>query len=42
MRRIRYGMIGGGKGSFIGAVHRRAAQLHGLAVLTAWSLSSSS
>lgn len=27
MRRIRYGMIGGGRGSFIGAVHRAAMRL---------------
>ncbi len=27
MRRIRYGMIGGGQGSFIGAVHRAAMRL---------------
>ena len=28
-RRIRYGMVGGGPGSFIGGVHRRAARLDG-------------
>jgi hypothetical protein len=27
--KIRYSMIGGGPGSFIGAVHRRAAWLDG-------------
>lgn len=27
--RIRYGMVGGGEGAFIGAVHRNAAQLDG-------------
>jgi predicted dehydrogenase len=27
--RIRYGMVGGGEGAFIGAVHRHAAQLDG-------------
>jgi predicted dehydrogenase len=27
MRRIRYGMVGGGQGAFIGAVHRMAARL---------------
>lgn len=29
MQRIRYGMVGGGEGAFIGAVHRNAAQLDG-------------
>ena len=29
-RRIRIGMVGGGPGSFIGSVHRRAANLDGL------------
>lgn len=29
MRKLRYGMIGGGIGSFIGAVHRRAAAMDG-------------
>ncbi len=29
MRRIRYGMVGGGPGAFIGAVHRMAAALDG-------------
>lgn len=28
-QRIRYGMVGGGEGAFIGAVHRNAAQLDG-------------
>ena len=28
-RKLRYGMIGGGRGAFIGAVHRMAAQLDG-------------
>ena len=28
-RRIRYGMVGGGPGSFIGGVHRKAARLDG-------------
>ena len=27
MRKIRMGMVGGGKGAFIGAIHRIAAQL---------------
>ncbi len=29
MQRIRYGMVGGGEGAFIGAVHRNAAALDG-------------
>jgi len=28
-RKIRYGMVGGGPGAFIGAVHRMAAALDG-------------
>jgi predicted dehydrogenase len=32
---IRYGMVGGGKGSFIGGVHRQAIALDGLAALAA-------
>ena len=28
-RKLRMGMVGGGRGAFIGAVHRRAAQLDG-------------
>jgi len=32
---IRYGMVGGGKGSFIGGVHRQAIALDGLASLAA-------
>jgi len=36
---INYGMIGGGEGSFIGDVHRRAIALDGKAVLTAGSFS---
>ena len=29
MRKIRMGMVGGGRGAFIGAVHRMAAALDG-------------
>lgn len=39
-RKLRYGMIGGGPGAFIGAVHRRAAEFDGLAELVAGSFSS--
>lgn len=39
--RIRLGMIGGGEGAFIGAVHRSAAALDGLYALTAGAFSSS-
>ncbi|WP_284349335.1 Gfo/Idh/MocA family protein [Roseisolibacter agri] len=39
-RRLRYGMVGGGPGAFIGAVHRRAASLDGLAELVAGAFSS--
>lgn len=39
-RKLRMGMIGGGKGAFIGAVHRIAANMDGLAELTAGALSS--
>jgi predicted dehydrogenase len=39
-RKLRYGMVGGGPGAFIGAVHRRAASLDGLAILTAGAFSS--
>lgn len=37
---LRYAMVGGGTGSFIGAVHRKAAALDGQAVLVAGALSS--
>ena len=37
--RLRYGMVGGGKDAFIGAVHRMAARLDDLCVLTAGALS---
>ena len=39
-RKLRYGMIGGGPGAFIGAVHRSAASLDGLAELVAGAFSS--
>jgi predicted dehydrogenase len=38
-RRIRYGMVGGGRRAFIGAVHRFAARLDDLYELTAGALS---
>lgn len=39
-RKLRFAMIGGGKGSFIGAIHRIAAQMDGQAELVAGALSS--
>lgn len=39
-RRLRYAMVGGGQGAFIGAVHRHAIALDGLAVLAAGAFSS--
>ena len=42
MRRLRVGMVGGGQGAFIGAVHRIAAELDGEALLVAGALSSDS
>ncbi len=39
-RKLRFGMIGGGRGAFIGAVHRIAAILDGQAVLIAGAFSS--
>lgn len=39
-RKLRFGMIGGGRGSFIGAVHRLAAIMDGKAELTAGAFSS--
>lgn len=39
LRKLRYGMVGGGPGAFIGAVHRRAAELDGLAELVAGAFS---
>ena len=38
-RRLRFGMVGGGPGAFIGAIHRRAASLDGEAELVAGSFS---
>ncbi|GAC1648306.1 MAG: Gfo/Idh/MocA family oxidoreductase [Gemmatimonadaceae bacterium] len=38
-RMLRYGMVGGGPNAFIGAVHRRAATMDGLAVLAAGAFS---
>jgi predicted dehydrogenase len=37
---VRYGMVGGGPGAFIGAVHRMAARLDGLLELVAGAFSS--
>ena len=39
-RRLRYGMVGGGPGAFIGDVHRMAAELDGLARIEAGAFSS--
>lgn len=39
-RKLRYGMIGGGRGAFIGGVHRIAAIMDGQTVLTAGAFSS--
>ncbi|MCL6527005.1 MAG: Gfo/Idh/MocA family oxidoreductase [Thermaceae bacterium] len=41
MRKLRYGMVGGGRDAFIGAVHRKAVALDGQAELVAGALSSS-
>ena len=38
-RRLRAGIVGGGRGAFIGAVHRRAAELDGQALVVAGALS---
>lgn len=38
--KLRYAMVGGGPGAFIGAVHRRAAEFDGLAELVAGAFSS--
>ena len=35
MKQLRYGMVGGGSGAFIGDVHRKAIRIDGLAVLAA-------
>lgn len=40
-RKIRMGMVGGGRGAFIGAVHRHAAALDGLIELVCGAFSSS-
>ncbi len=40
MRKLRMGMIGGGKGAFIGAIHRIAANMDGLIELSCGSFSS--
>ena len=40
-RRLRYAMVGGGRGAFIGGVHRKAAALDGQIELVAGALSSS-
>ncbi len=40
-RKLRYAMVGGGPGAFIGAVHRMAARLDGLAEIAAGAFSSS-
>lgn len=40
MRRVRYGMVGGGTGAFIGAVHRMAAALDGEMELVAGAFAS--
>lgn len=39
-RKLRFGMVGGGRGAFIGAVHRIAAQMDGKAELVAGAFSS--
>ena len=38
-RKLRMGMIGGGKDAFIGAIHRLAANMDGLIELAAGALS---
>lgn len=39
-RRLRAGIVGGGRGSFIGAIHRVAAELDGQAIVVAGAMSS--
>lgn len=39
-RRVRAGIVGGGRGSFIGAIHRIAAELDGQAMVVAGAMSS--
>jgi predicted dehydrogenase len=41
LRRLKYGMVGGGPGSFIGEVHRKAIGLDGLAEIAAGAFSTS-
>jgi predicted dehydrogenase len=40
MRRLRAGIVGGGRGAFIGSVHRIAAELDGQALVVAGAMSS--
>ena len=40
MKKIRYGMVGGGPGAFIGGVHRMAARLDGRFELVCGAFSS--
>lgn len=40
LRRLRAGIVGGGRGAFIGSVHRIAAELDGLAEVVAGAMSS--
>lgn len=40
VRKVRYGMVGGGEGAFIGPVHRTAAQIAGNWELVAGAFSS--
>ena len=40
MRRLRVGIVGGGRGAFIGSVHRMAAELDGQAQVVAGAMSS--
>lgn len=40
MRKLRYGMVGGGRDAFIGAVHRKVMALDGMYELTSGALSS--
>ena len=39
-RKLRFGMVGGGRGAFIGSVHRNAANLDGQIELVAGAFSS--
>ena len=39
MRKLRMGMVGGGKDAFIGAIHRKAANMDGLIELCCGALS---